>query len=246
MMPECVIYKIISPSNRIYIGQTVNFKIRYKKYKNLNCKRQIRLYNSFLKYGVENHIFEIVEECLIENLNNRERYYQDLYNVLNDKGLNCKLTTTNDKSGKMLDSSRLKMSNSAKGKIYSEERKQQIKQWFDNSKKVKCMITGKEWESAVSCALENSINHNTLRVKLSGNFKNNTQFIYSENIPIEGVNYLCEDIIKKKKIICTLTNKIWNTTRGCAEENNINRKTLIQKLSGHKNNNTTYEYIYNF
>jgi hypothetical protein len=246
-MYECVIYKILSPSGRVYIGQTVNYQIRYNKYKNLNCKRQTRLYNSFLKYGFENHMFNIIEECSIEDLNIRERYYQDLYNVLdNDKGLNCKLTTTNDKSGKMLDSSRLKMSRSAKNKVYSEERKSQIKKWLNNSKKVICMITGKEWESLVSCALENNINHSTLRVKLSGNFKNNTQFIYSENIPIKGVNYLCEDIMKKKKIICTITNKIWNTTRECAEENNINRRTLINKLSGHKNNNTTYEYIYNF
>ena len=246
-MCECVIYKIVSPSGKVYIGQTVNYKVRYRKYKSLNCKKQIRLYNSFLKYGFNNHTFNIIEECLIDDLNNRERYYQDLYNVLdNNKGLNCKLTTTNDKSGKMLDSSRIKMSNSAKNKIYSKERKDQIKQWFDNSKRVKCMITGKEWESLVSCALENNINNNTLRVKLSGNFKNNTQFIYSENIPIKGVNYLCKNIIKKKKVVCRLTNKIWNTTRECAEENNMNRNTLINKLSGHKNNNTTYEYIYDF
>lgn len=242
----CGIYKITSPSNKVYIGQAVDIFTRWKRYKNLNCKSQCKIYESLKFYNVENHIFEIIEECEEKDLNLVERKWQDYYNVLGEFGMNLKLTKIEDRSGKMSEESKLKMSESAKNKIYSEERKEQIKQWFNNSKRVTCMITGKEWESAVSCALENNINHNTLRVKLSGNFKNNTQFIYSENIPIEGVNYLCEDIMKKKKIMCTLTNKIWNTTRECAEENNINRRTLINKLSGHKNNNTTYEYIYNF
>lgn len=244
-MYRCVIYKITSPSNKIYIGQTVNYRIRHKKYLNLNCKQQIRLYNSFLKYGVVNHKFEIIEECKGFELNERERYYQDLYNVIdNNTGLNCKLTKTNDKSGKMSNESKLKMSISATGKKYSEERKAKIKLFLNNSKEVACMITGLKWESATICAKENNINENSLRVKLSGNFKNNTQFIYSETIPIKGVNYLCSDIIKKKKVICELTNKIWDTTKECALENNINRSTLINKLSGHKLNNTTFKYLY--
>ena len=95
------IYKITSPSKKIYIGQSVDIEKRFRSYKNLShCKSQIKLYNSFLKYGVNNHIFEIVEECSIELLNDKERYYQDFYNVLNS-GLNCLLTKTNDRSGKM-------------------------------------------------------------------------------------------------------------------------------------------------
>ena len=104
------IYKITSPSKKIYIGQSVDIEKRFRSYKNLShCKSQIKLYNSFLKYGVNNHIFEIVEECSIELLNDKERYYQDFYNVLNS-GLNCLLTKTNDRSGKMSVESILKMS----------------------------------------------------------------------------------------------------------------------------------------
>jgi group I intron endonuclease len=95
------IYKITSQSKKVYIGQSVNIYKRFNSYYKLqNIKTQRKLYNSFLKYGIENHIFEVIEECTIELLNERERFWQDYYNVLN-KGLNCRLTETNDKSGKL-------------------------------------------------------------------------------------------------------------------------------------------------
>ena len=69
------IYKITSPSSKIYIGQTNNFKKRFEVYKNKRCFSQPRLYSSFLKYGVENHKIEIIEKCDITKLNERERYW---------------------------------------------------------------------------------------------------------------------------------------------------------------------------
>jgi group I intron endonuclease len=85
----CGIYKITSPTNKIYIGQSTNILFRFGAYKRLNCKKQTYLYNSFLKYGVKNHAFEIIEECSIDVLNEREVYYVTLYNTFNSKnGLN--------------------------------------------------------------------------------------------------------------------------------------------------------------
>ena len=96
-----VIYKVTSPSGRVYIGQTINFKRRLKEYRNLKCDKQPRLCNSFKKYGFDKHKIEILEYCKEEELNDRERYYQDFYNVLSRKGLNCRLTSSNDKSGRL-------------------------------------------------------------------------------------------------------------------------------------------------
>ena len=106
------IYRIISPTNRIYIGQSVNIEDRIYKYRYLYCLiGQIRLYKSFVKYGYENHIFEVVEECEELELNDKERYYQDLYNVLdNKKVLNCRLTKADDKSGRLSEETKLKQS----------------------------------------------------------------------------------------------------------------------------------------
>lgn len=144
----CGIYKIINPKGKIYIGQSTDIGKRKQIYKTIKCKGQIKIYNSLKKYGFENHKFEIIEECSIEQLNERERYWQDYYNVLKE-GLNCRLTKTNDRSGitpqeirdkigksntgkTHTDLTKLKMSESAKGnqkclgRIWSDESKEKI------------------------------------------------------------------------------------------------------------------------
>lgn len=108
MKKICGIYKITSPSGRIYIGQSLNI-IRRKKEYNKCSKKQARLKESIEKYGWDNHIFEIVEECIVDKLNERERYWQDFYDVLGDKGLNCTLTKTNDKSGELSEKTKEKI-----------------------------------------------------------------------------------------------------------------------------------------
>ena len=173
-----VIYKITSPSNRIYIGQTIDIEERFSKYQRLACKQQIRLFNSFLKYGVINHTFEIIEKCNIDELNHKERYYQDLYNVLGKKGLNCILTKTNDRSGKWSISSKLKMSESHKGKIVSEETKLKISLNSPRSKKVINTETGEIYKSCTDLCNLISVNVKTLSKKLSGNRPNKTIYKY--------------------------------------------------------------------
>jgi group I intron endonuclease len=104
------IYKITSPSGKIYIGQTTNFSKRKSYYKNGAKPYQVRIYNSLEKYGYDAHTIEFIEECLVENLNERERYWQDFYDVIAENGLNCRLTATNDKSGFLSESSKNKLS----------------------------------------------------------------------------------------------------------------------------------------
>lgn len=84
------IYKITNPKGKIYIGQSIDIKKRWLIYEKKYNKNQVKLYNSFLKYGIDNHIFEVVEECLIEELNDKEIYWGNFYNVLED-GLNLKI-----------------------------------------------------------------------------------------------------------------------------------------------------------
>lgn len=93
----CGIYKITSPTKRVYVGQAKNLHKRWYDYYTMNSKTksQVKLWRSFLKHGVENHIFEILEECESEELNCRERYWQDEFDVLNG-GLNCELVQCGD------------------------------------------------------------------------------------------------------------------------------------------------------
>lgn len=115
------IYKITSPSGRIYIGQSVHIERRIKEHKSYKGKLQNRLYNSLKKYESENHTFDIIEECSVCMLNERERYWQDHYDVLGVNGLNCTLTRSNDKSGMLSLDHRIKIGKANKGRIQSIE-----------------------------------------------------------------------------------------------------------------------------
>ncbi len=109
------IYKISSPSGKIYIGQSGNFKERYKNYIRCKGRNQTRLNRSFLKYGVENHVFEIVHECTELELNELEIYYIKVYNSFNTKhGLNLK---DGGLGGKPSDETKKRLSESHMGQI---------------------------------------------------------------------------------------------------------------------------------
>lgn len=124
------IYKITNPKNRIYIGQSVDLIRRENSYRRLqDCKNQIKLYRSLEKYGWSSHIFEIVEYCEESQLNEKERYWQDYYNVIGRGGLNCKLTTTDSKSGCLsietrnkLSESHLKFNQTEESKVIRQQR----------------------------------------------------------------------------------------------------------------------------
>lgn len=144
------IYKITSPSGRIYVGQSIDIEKRINSYKRLDCKKQIRLYNSLLKYGFENHFLEVVEECEIIHLNESERYWQEYFDCLNN-GLNCRLQSTSDKSGQLSIETKLKISKNRKGiaakYLNNEER----------LKKISKSLTGKKLSDAHRKSL--SISH---------------------------------------------------------------------------------------
>lgn len=181
------IYKITSPSGRIYIGQSIDIYDRWKDYKCLNCKSQIKLYNSFNKYTLNNHTFEIIEECEDSELNNRERYYQEFYDCI-EKGLNCKYQESDDKSGKWSEEVKEKMRNSSIGKKHTEETKLKlsiiVKEHFKknshpNSKKVIDTETGEIYESCSELARILNIVQTTLSRQLNGSRKRNkTKYKY--------------------------------------------------------------------
>jgi group I intron endonuclease len=143
------IYKITSPSGKVYIGQSLNISLRFSQYKNINStKKQVALHRSFLKYGIANHSFEVIEECSIELLNEKERYWQEHYNVLKI-GLNLCLVNTKEKKYIHCDNTKIKISESRKGIIFTDEHKEKIRQvrtgtTLKESTKQKLSIKSKE------------------------------------------------------------------------------------------------------
>ena len=180
------IYKITSPTERVYIGQSVDIEDRWSDYRCLDCKSQTALYNSLLKHGVENHKFEIVSLCYEEQLNEFERDFQEAYDVIKT-GLNCFLTKTTDKSGKWSEEVKEKMRKSSIGKNHTEETKQKLSlivtEYFKtnphpNAKKVINTETGEIYPSCAFVARILKINQAQLSVILSGKRKNKTIYKY--------------------------------------------------------------------
>lgn len=86
-MPTGYIYQIINTSNfHSYIGYTNNFISRMNRH--YNCRGNSLIYRAFRKHGVDNFIVRILEQPLIQNLPEREKYwinffdtYQNGYNM---------------------------------------------------------------------------------------------------------------------------------------------------------------------
>lgn len=90
------IYYIENPEGKVYIGQSRQIEKRLDGYSRLNCKGQPKLYNSLKKYGWDKHYNTVLEVCKLGELNKRERYWQEKYNVLTE-GLNDRLQSTKKK-----------------------------------------------------------------------------------------------------------------------------------------------------
>jgi len=160
------IYKITSPTNKIYIGQSTNIKSRKNQYKRLNCKLQPKLYNSLKKYGPENHIFEIIEECLLEQLDKREIFHKqtELDKVEGDwtRVLFCELKDAHT-GGKRSEATKLKMSLSRLGKKDSDETKKKKKESNIGKHSMK---RPKEMGKKISKALKGRIKSDYIKTKI--------------------------------------------------------------------------------
>jgi hypothetical protein len=91
------IYKITSPVHKIYIGQSIDIERRFREYQIYQQSISIgrKLYNSLQKYNPFNHYFEVIEECTLLYLNEREIYWGLKFDVLGKNGLNLRLGEAN-------------------------------------------------------------------------------------------------------------------------------------------------------
>lgn len=130
-MNNPVIYKITSPSNKVYIGQSWNIMGRVSKYKTGHCLHQPKICNSIKKYGWNSHLFEIIHELPIdieqEVLDRYEQIYIDQYR-------NCNIELMNIREG----GSRGKHSEETKKKLTGKKHSQETKD------KLRIIATGKK------------------------------------------------------------------------------------------------------
>lgn len=115
-------------NNKKYFGQSIDIKSRLDKHRSLlknNRHNNEHLQSAYNTYGCDNFKFYIIEECGVDQLDERERYYISLYNTDNrDCGYN--IEPGGNKNKVLSDETREKIRAANVGKIMSDEVKIKI------------------------------------------------------------------------------------------------------------------------
>ena len=196
------IYKITNPKGRVYVGESLDIEKRWNQYKNRHYNKQWKLARSIDKYGWDSHEVEVLEECEVAIMRERERYWQLHYNSI-QQGLNLKLTGIGDIKTEDSMDVRKNRSKGQTGRVQSEETKKKLseirkgvakpigfgekvrqrvagttqtdlhKQHIAESKKKKCLVEGVLYASCKDAAELLGIPKNTLHNRLwSKNYPN--------------------------------------------------------------------------
>lgn len=205
------IYKITSPSGKIYIGQSTNIENRWEKGHKYCSGSGKKLQNSIKKYGWDNHKQEIIEECSIEILLERESYWIEYYNSYK-KGLNSSLK--GGIQGYKDELWKKAHSDGLKGR----------KGFWEGKKRPKHSDFLKTQGSGLS--YERTQEH---KVNISKTSKKTW-----ENKKEEIIKKIKQNKIgkKTKSIICNETQKIYSSIKECSEQTNISKGCICSFVKG--------------
>lgn len=83
------IYKITKKENgKSYIGQSNDIERRFKEHQTKGKESRIPLDIAIQKYGKDAFTYEIIQQCSLDELNERESYWIQYYNTVKN-GYNC-------------------------------------------------------------------------------------------------------------------------------------------------------------
>jgi group I intron endonuclease len=135
----CGIYTITNLVNgKIYLGQGIDINYRWKTHLMSLRKgrhRNIKLQNSWNKYGEDNFIYELLIECEELYLNSEEHYWSNLLYVHEDRyGYNIRPTNPYG-AHRHSEESKLRMSIASKGKNLGRKLSEDTKKKISESNK---------------------------------------------------------------------------------------------------------------
>lgn len=177
------IYKLTSPSNKCYIGQTINLVERKRTLYNPNKYYSgHRLDNAIKKYGIENFQYEIIiqivessKEKLREKLDELEKFYIEKYDSYNN-GYNMTLGGSGSNGCFQTEESKRKISEKAKGRKGSmlgrrltEEQKNKISNFAKTRTGEKNPFYGKTHSEEAKLKIGRTNSIPILQLDLNGN-----------------------------------------------------------------------------
>lgn len=213
-------------NHKKYIGQSVNVYDRWCKHRvklNQNTHDNDYLQKSWNKYGEDTFKFTLLEECSIDDLDEKETYYINLYNTLNrDYGYNLK--TGGQLGGAIVsDYVRNKMSKAIKKSyqnneyLSEEHRKMALKQW--SNPEIKAKILGE------NNGMYGKHHSEEARKKISEARK--------------GVSPSTKNIIP---VLCLELNKIFSSATEAAKELNLKSHLILQVCYGNRHTHGNYHW----
>ncbi len=211
-MATPVIYKITSPANKVYIGQTWDYRLRLNSYRALSCKKQRLIFRSLLKYGFNKHEFEVIHNLPTDisqsELNTYENVYWQFYRDagfymmnLQEPGNGGKHTESSKnlmsrsrmgnknrlgKKGKLSDETRNKMSASRVGVKFSDNHK--LNMSLSHGKKIGVTVFSKVdqstkfFNSIAAAGMATGINKNNITRYLNGSRNQLSSALYTFKI----------------------------------------------------------------
>jgi group I intron endonuclease len=212
-----VIYKITSPTDKVYIGQSWDWTSRKSKYKRLKTHEQVKVHRSLLKYGYDAHKVEVIcelpEDVTQEILDNYEIIYWQCYKDCGVEMLNVKEPGS---KGKLSEDTRKKMSEASSGvnnAMYGKKGKDHpaygyVGYWKDVPK-----------EKHPRYGSTGDKNPNFGRI--------------GEKHPMYGLTKGKSPFAKK--VINTKTGEVYNSVKDASEILNINYSSLTMSLRKDKN-----------
>jgi group I intron endonuclease len=221
------VYSIQSPSGKFYIGSSSNIKKRWNSYKNLRCKLQPKLYHSFLKYGVNAHVFKIEIECGFDELYEWEHHYSNYYKSV-DTGLNCMIPSFKDVKSIVSKETRLKMGKSGKGRVVTSETRAKI------SSSSKGKIHSSETRHKLSLAHKGK--------KISEEQKEKLRIIKKGQKHSEETKEKIRSSTGKL-ILDTKTGIFYFGNKDASAAYGLNKLTLMCYLNGFRKNKTSLKYV---
>jgi group I intron endonuclease len=162
------IYKITNPKGETYIGQSVNIENRKKYYVSTKGKGQPKIYNSIKTYGWEFHTHELIQECLLNELDELEKYFKTKFieEYGWGKALFCKLQ--DGKGGYDSEETKIKKSQAHKGKPKSETHKTNMKKPKNHGEKLS--LREYTWNKKLREGIIKTKSTPVLQYDLKGNF----------------------------------------------------------------------------
>ena len=84
-------------TQEVYIGQSINLEARYQRHKRDWVNGTTNFYKAIQKYGWNNFSYEVIENCLETELNEKEQFWVNYYDSYNN-GYNMTLGGSNQHS----------------------------------------------------------------------------------------------------------------------------------------------------